>query len=1019
MKFNIEIINEFIKIERKIFRNIFLGEYSEALTNIDYLNNNVSFSQWSILMKMTIYYLKGDEESLTEYTNNLLENKIESQTIRETIFLHYKKLTKDITEKKDFNVLISDLEFQLNTRESIFIREYTKETYEKEIYHQLLSVEKYATSPFNRKTQNETIKYLITLSYEYSIVDLYKTFSMIISELQTESYELNKNILNEIYELFPKTNLVKINSENQVHYNVHTRKLFYTYELYLSGEFKRVMKISKKHLIKYPYDIDYLYFLINSATYLEINPLDSFTNLSNNSLLYKIIFNYYNLINNVNPDESLSKIKKILIIFGVQTQWSMYLYSLLFKFLCLHRDTKEASFSRSLYYSYQFHPRFFYNLNLEGKRILIDKLKSYNYFVNSNTMKLYELEISKDIKYNLTLKPDYRSDYIYSLYDKNINNLEKLYDNDKIKFNTKVKIIIDYINLLFDDNKRKALILMTECMFNYKIPLCMFNYKSIINNFDESLFDSPLYVYIFILHNPLDKVKINFVMSKYLYSVNTKYSLPSRLAENIDKDNEYVEILFIILDFISKDIHLEEFVLDIKNSKELIEEQLKILNSLKTLTTDSKKKKGLEIDIEKLSIKKLILNSKNFMNRNKLRLNIDYLKDNLLSSIAHPSDFESLPLTTEKNLIKLITNPESIYYPKGDSKETLLVSDLEKAIKGFLYSEYGLLNEIEANIRHGFAEQRLLEVFFSEKLLSSKVNKKYIKNINWQHKDELQEFLFNFTDDVTRLIDDFKDKNLSSNKKESKNILDFSNATIYSKINLNEMLKRIEFLDDKFSYCEYLSETIYTIIDNLLLKYREKIIEVLNEELIKLIKKNLKILESIKDINKEPVNDAFNRLDSKLYEAVTDIASWFELYDDIIHEPFLINEILDSNSFKKMNIGYKLHGISIPPFKGKCYQQIYNIIFNTMYNVKKHTSEKIINIDISKSVDSVVQIKFDNKFENVTCNGRKGQGHDIIKKSLSIINEVTIDKIEDYFKIEISDNRYIVIIKLLEKVFHV
>lgn len=90
-----------------------------------------------------------------------------------------------------------------------------------------------------------------------------------------------------------------------------------------------------------------------------------------------------------------------------------------------------------------------------------------------------------------------------------------------------------------------------------------------------------------------------------------------------------------------------------------------------------------------------------------------------------------------------------------------------------------------------------------------------------------------------------------------------------------------------------------------------------------------------------------------------------------------------------------------------------------MYNVKKHTSEKIINIDISKSVDSVVQIKFDNKFENVTCNGRKGQGHDIIKKSLSIINEVTIDKIEDYFKIEISDNRYIVIIKLLEKVFHV
>lgn len=129
--------------------------------------------------------------------------------------------------------------------------------------------------------------------------------------------------------MFPKTNLVKLNSKNQVNHNSNTKKLFYTYELYLSGKFKRVMKICKKHLINHPYDIDYLYFLVNSATYLEVNPLDSFSNLSSDSLLYKIIFNYYNLINNINPDKSLSMIKKILIIFGVQTQWSMYLYSYL------------------------------------------------------------------------------------------------------------------------------------------------------------------------------------------------------------------------------------------------------------------------------------------------------------------------------------------------------------------------------------------------------------------------------------------------------------------------------------------------------------------------------------------------------------------------------------------------------------------------------------------------------------------------------------------------------------------
>ena len=38
--------------------------------------------------------------------------------------LHFKKLTKDISEKKDFQSLISDLEYQLSIRESIFIKEF-------------------------------------------------------------------------------------------------------------------------------------------------------------------------------------------------------------------------------------------------------------------------------------------------------------------------------------------------------------------------------------------------------------------------------------------------------------------------------------------------------------------------------------------------------------------------------------------------------------------------------------------------------------------------------------------------------------------------------------------------------------------------------------------------------------------------------------------------------------------------------------------------------------------------------
>ena len=85
----------------------------------------------------------------------------------------------------------------------------------------------------------------------------------------------------------------------------------------------------------------------------------------------------------------------------------MYLYSLLFNFLCLQRDTKkERSFSKSLYYSYHFHPRFFYNLDENMQSTEEQELKmcygAYKFLLDNNMLNqqmqlAYRMGLDKDL----------------------------------------------------------------------------------------------------------------------------------------------------------------------------------------------------------------------------------------------------------------------------------------------------------------------------------------------------------------------------------------------------------------------------------------------------------------------------------------------------------------------------------------------------------------------------------------------------------------------------------------------
>lgn len=1022
LKLNKSKVNTFITLENDLFKEILFGNYDEALNILEKINKLVSHSQWSIFMKMTILYLKKDLVTLKKYTDYLLNESDLESSLRNAIFLHNHKLLIDVNNESDFSKLILDIDFQLNDYESIFINNFGKESYYNDYEILIKYCDKYVVAPFNKKSENIDLQKLLSLSCRNSLIDLYKTFSIVISELQQKNdLELDNYLLDSIHKSFLSTNLVKISSRNTINNKFSTFRLLRVNELYLKGEFNQVISIATKQLMQKPHSIDYVYLFINSIVYNQENPFKYLNNLNEESLFYKIIDNYYSILNNKSPNESLSKLKKILLIFGIQTQWSMYLYHLLFDFLCLHRNTNKKSFSRSLFFSNSLHPRYFYNLTKEQQRDLISTLSNTRYR-DSEILKIYKLELfGIDNNTNLTLSPKYRGDYILSTYEKSIERIQILYSMPNITFNERIKIIIDYINILFLDNQNSlALKLMVENMKKYKIPLCMFDYKKLILEPDEELFGMIEYIYIIILDNSRNMIFIQYMLSKYLKYTNKKYNLPSRLAIELDDKDPHLDLKLYLLNFCTNNRLLEEFVIDITSSKEIIEEQLRIYNVLFEKSDDVIEKDLYQNNINELENKRLSLNNTNYINKNKLRLNIAYIKTELYKIIKSLDKFASLP-NSEIDLQELIEKMVYKYIPRIETKEDLLLSDLSKTIDIVINSEYGLFNEIEADIKHGFMDQRLHEPFLKEQLVASLVQGDYKTINNWSLDLRLQNKLFKMTDELKLLIDNFKKINISCTHEENKhNILNFSQKEICKYIDITALVYNSSLYKEENTYINALVNVVLEAVEKLLsiyrLKIKEKLKELFSNKIVEKYSGEIKNLEE--DVIVQPVLDAFNNLEEQLNIAIDDVSSWFELYEETIHEHYQLEIILQSNEIKRLDLSINIIGlISGITFLGNTYQMIYRIFFNILQNVKKHAQSNNLNI-LLELTDKYLVFTFSNKNSKVkknTLNLKSGDGENIIKNTVNKLNGM--ENLEESFvKINKCEEKYSIEIKLSKEV---
>lgn len=579
-------------------------------------------------------------------------------------------------------------------------------------------------------------------AFKYSIIDGFKVFSMVTIEVQTSKFTnllSGEGVEKAIYKLFPENALIKFPENYKL--KLSTNELFTIYEHFLSGNFKKVIHMCIEHLKLYPYSVDHIYYLVNSLSYEKKDIKPYLNEFREDSLLYKILMYYYNIINSIDVEHSLAKLEKILSIFGIQTQWSMFLYYLLFDFFCLHRDEIRKSYSMATYYSYGLQPRFFYNLSASRKQEFLNIL-DLSGFVHTHSV----FNLCNDNRYLPDVHPLYRAEYIATEHkdkSQNIEALKKLYYNKDVVLVAKIKITINYVNLLFETgNFELGLKILVRTTLENSLPLCMFNYEIIMSEMKEELFHMPEYTYLQIHSDSRRTLWINYLLKKYMLSVDLRYSIPSRFLENITLDSENVEIIVYIMKFIVDEVNLEEFVQYLGNSGDMLREKIKILEWLRNISPENEKEKFEEL-IKKSTMSLNYIQKENFHHKNKMFIDLKIIKKNLLHKVSY-LNYEHLKSDPDiKHLkVKIASN---IYLQKAESIEELLIIDFNKALNELIYSDYGLANEMEASIKHGFFDQRLIEPLRDEHLIASKKSSGYEKIDEWSLNERLQKKLFLFT----------------------------------------------------------------------------------------------------------------------------------------------------------------------------------------------------------------------------------------------------------------------------------
>ncbi len=987
-------IKKFIELEKKLFNNIFNGNYDICLLLLDQIDSELSFSLWSILIRMSILYLKKDLTTLDSFSNEIkedIEQLVGLDQIKETIHLHQKKLqylnqqfSFEQTKSMVYNNLYEYMNYRIiagweeSDDEIRQINEERLKNKESSTDELLLSSvseiftynEKYVLSPFNKKSSQIDLSNFLFQNSLISYIDLYKSFTQVYSELNSDHYKFDNYLLTDIQEFLNDKNIIKnINFKkiteiaNIIDYK--TIKLYLIFEYFLNGEFDKVIILSLKVLKKYPFYVDYIYLLVASIVYSEkeINSINSY--FRKDSLISEIIYTLHNIFTNNNLNNNLNKIKSILLIFGIHCHWNMFLYYMIKDFMCQNTDTKNLSYSHSLLYSYLNHPRLFFVLEDKQKQLIIKYMKEKKQ-EKYTTFKVFSSSMNQNNS-ELEIKPYFRTQYLEAINKSlNSNELLKLYSDVNNKpFIHEIKIIVLYVNTLIKEEKYiDALKIIIENYHNRSIPICMYNYLPILSE-NETCNNLPHFVLLLIYHNHNDYIKIYYALKHYLDSFENDYSRPSLLAKNLQKDDINLNLQVELLKLVSTNNILEEFILQFNCKSDILNEQITILSSLKNFSKDSS---DLEKKINVLNIELKKIKNNHEINHGRLEIKLS-LEDKYITEISNKFNIEAF------NKMPRWEKSTDIYWEFNNNvyQEDTIIELTRNIIIKIFTDKDGLKDQIEGRIKHTFFHEAIKKPLQDSELITKldEDNTTHIPIKKWP--EYIQKQLFDFTDKINQKIKDFKENQLNIDELKS-NYYDFSLKNLYSK---ESIISIIDYYHEQKNFdITYLLNDIVIKINEELEKYSKKIKDELNRIFLSEIR-NLQTI--VKETNKDNSNltDTIVLTLKTMEDSFKEISSWLKLKKLTREKEYSLINLLEilSNEFSSLidfsKIECKEDKILFTPASFHHFLYIFHNIFS---NISRHGN---LNKKVLISIDEI-----DNEYFNIFVkNAHKNHFNEIIENT--------------------------------------
>jgi len=951
LKEHFELINKFVGLEKKLEKNILLGNIDKAIIIINEINVEFGYSYWALEIE---YYLL----ELNEGTEGNWKRK---NSLNEKITNRYSLFLNQIFSKK------------------------SEQGYSSKDYHRSLYNEIRKTTEYDFELLNFRLAFHLAPKYKHfsfflfadsssSLLDRYFSVINTLTELinDKENSELVTKIISKLNEKIRDSRIERLCEFIGINI-VEKKGVLEIYDLldeFSFGNYSLCIEKIPIILLENPNHIELWDIYIKSL--VETKSKFIKTNISD--YLDKIledIYSIYSLNGNV-IEVSNSVLKTINSI--PNFKFSKQLLSII-KFPQEFRiDTSQLKviFSINSNFANPLLP------NISKKAVPSNDIK------NSITYKCLDY-----IMGNGTIPDKSRiSAFKIILYSmrKNYNNgefeecirLGKEIDLNHFQENIYLEEItfIFYESLVRKELNDEAIDLYVNTYFRNENLLSRINTESVINNIidaDYNMSGSLNSAVFFVLEN-LDYYYQFVGIEMWLESINIEY--PSQL--NIENYSEKNEKLTLILDQGCKIEVLEKFYNLFDSKEDVINERKKILKIL--LQTEKNNFDRFIDELSSIAQKEKIQTVLSEVNSGRIRLSNDMLNsstdnnfDNNYKRYRLISDFaitnDSLVYDSKKLLADLF---ESTFDEKTESLDPSFYSFkilVNEMVDSFLFNKKnGLDGDLSTRIRHGELENQLRSVFDKYHLISKKDEQDRYEDITYwgtllkntctkNEIDNIQRILKEFSQKIDNKIQ-FLVKNqiqvISENYQTNKySFFDYYLTDSYLKFLYKDSNHRIDQYEEFKDYIfTELKARTDLILKDIRIYFNGHFKEGLDNDLETLKTALLSILNK-QSTFELPQNITDAKVD--IQNQINNITGWFTVSDSKIDKSMDINTIIQT-SFESHNIKHPNFPIT-PKIKASEKIFIYDykhyvfIIFNLIDNIRIHCKLNSDQLKVDMSAD--------------------------------------------------------------------